>query len=233
MAWARKMPALTRPKTAATESIIANVPLCPLGERLLSRQEWSTLGHGPIALVGRGPRRWYDWRQPKCRDHGGPCICARRSRTCANEGGTGRQPKGRQYAWGQRSCGRCRCREPATTADGSADLRQRQGRHALDAGGTGDRHRSAAEGAGLAGCISHDVGEDRGACHDNDDQALAEQDDGGLDVRRDFHVDQSRSQESEQLDESHKALDRRKGRLSSLLRSSSRLKTALLISKRG
>ena len=31
MAWARKMPALTRPKTAATESIIANVPLCPRG----------------------------------------------------------------------------------------------------------------------------------------------------------------------------------------------------------
>src|SRR5262249_21173242 len=38
----------------------------------------------------------------------GPCICARRSRTCANEGGTGRQSKGRQNAWGQRSCSRCR-----------------------------------------------------------------------------------------------------------------------------
>ena len=52
-----------------------------VGERLLPRQQWSTPGRGPIGLVGRCLRRWYDWRQPKCRNHGGPCICTRRSRT--------------------------------------------------------------------------------------------------------------------------------------------------------
>src|SRR5262249_4095710 len=40
-------------------------------------------------------------------------------------------------------------------ADGGLDLRQRQGRHTADAGGAGDRHRSAVEGTRLAGRFGH------------------------------------------------------------------------------
>src|SRR5215831_14024692 len=66
---------------------------------------------------------------------------------------------------GQRPDGICPCRsrcrcgrsQPAAAADRPFDLRQCQRRHAADAVGADHRHRSAAQGAGLAGSIRHDM----------------------------------------------------------------------------
>jgi len=46
---------------------------------------------------------------------------------------------------------------PNAAADRGPDLRQCQGRHAVDAGGSNPRHRPAAESAGLAGRVRQDL----------------------------------------------------------------------------
>jgi hypothetical protein len=58
------MPALTKLITAATDSIIANLPLRPTRvKRHLSREkEWSTLGYGAIVRVVHRLMPWYERR---------------------------------------------------------------------------------------------------------------------------------------------------------------------------
>ena len=51
-----------------------------------------------------------------------------------------------------RPCGRRHRSRFGPEPDRSSDLRQRQGRHAADAGGPDHRHRPAAQDPGLAGC---------------------------------------------------------------------------------
>jgi hypothetical protein len=58
------MPVLTKIITAATDSVIANLPLRPTRvKRHLSREkEWSILGYGPIVRVVHRLTPWYDRR---------------------------------------------------------------------------------------------------------------------------------------------------------------------------
>src|SRR5205823_298364 len=133
------LPAMINADVHSGEDVILTAT-GPGSERVRGQMDNTDVFRVMVEALGLGAAVATDAQQPRTEGHSEPP----------------RSPGEREGDDGvraHRSCGGSHRSRIAAATDRSPDLWQRQGRHAADAGRAGNRHRSAVEDAGLAGCI--------------------------------------------------------------------------------